>query len=117
MKPETQDTVTIAPSVLLAIIKQAALDVRGVVRMGIIPVDVVRLLRSHPAANGVVLDIAEDEYVEVDVYLVVGPGTQMREVGKAVQKSIIRSVEDLVGMSVTRVSVHIEDVDYLPADA
>lgn len=116
MEPKTQDTVTIAPSVLLAIVKQAALDVRGVVRMGIIPVAVDRLLRSQPAANGVVLAIAEDERVEADVYLVVGAGTQMREVGKAVQKSIIRAVEDLVGMNVTRVSVHIEDVDYLPAD-
>jgi len=113
MKP--QDTITIAPSVLITIARQAALDVEGVSHMGVIPVDVGRLLRGQTLSSGVVLDVKERS-VGLDLYLVVKPGTRMQETGGLVQQSVTRAIEDLVGMQVTRVDIHIEDVDYTPAE-
>lgn len=79
--------------------------------MGQIPVQVGRLLRGNPMANGVVLDI-DDNQVSLDLYLVVKPNTNMRAVSEDVQHAVKRSIEDLVGMDVTRIGVHVEDVDY-----
>lgn len=111
---EPQDTITIAPSVLITIARHAAEQVKGIAGMGQIPVDVGRLLRGNPMGSGIVLEI-DDQDVAVDLYLRVNPGVNMRETGEQVQHSVKRSIQDLVGMDVTTVNVHIEDVDYSAA--
>jgi uncharacterized alkaline shock family protein YloU len=110
---EPQDTITIAPSVLIMTARYAALKVEGTARMGTIPAQAGHLLRGHPMGTGVVLDI-DDNTVRVELYLVVKPGVSMREVSREVQRSVTRSIQDLIGMDVSAVNVHIEDVDYSP---
>lgn len=112
---EPQDTITIAPSVLITIARHAAEQVQGVAGMGQIPVDVGRLLRGNPMGSGIVLEI-DDQDVKVDLYLRVSPGVNMKETGEKVQQQVKRSIQDLVGMDVTTVNVHIEDVAYSTGD-
>ncbi len=112
---EPQDTITIAPSVLITIARHAAEQVKGVSRMGQIPVDVGRLLRGNPMGSGIVLDI-EDHAVKLDLYLRVTPGAVMRDVSHEVQQAVKRAIQDLVGMDVTAINVHIEDVDFTGGD-
>ncbi|MBN1427199.1 MAG: Asp23/Gls24 family envelope stress response protein [Anaerolineae bacterium] len=112
---EPQDTITIAPSVLITIARQAAIDVKGIARMGTIPIDVTHLLKGNPMGSGVVLEIEEGK-VSLEVYLIVKPGVSMRDVSKEVQNSVTRSIQELVGMEVIKVNVHIEDVDFTPGD-
>lgn len=63
------DTVTIAPGVLLTIARMATLAVQGVMRMGSTPGGVDRLLRRVPSANGVQIAI-EDNAVTAHLYVV-----------------------------------------------
>ncbi len=107
---KSEDTITIAPSVLVTIARHAAEQVEGVARMGQVPVDVSRLLRGAAIGSGVVLDI-EDQSVGVELYLIVNPSVSMKSVSREVQRAVKRAIEDLVGMRVTAVNVHIEDVD------
>jgi uncharacterized alkaline shock family protein YloU len=109
---EPQDTITIAPNVLITIARHATEQVDGVSHMGQIPVDVGRLLRGNPMGSGVVLEIEEDQKATVDLYISVEPNIVMRDVSCAVQRAVKRAIQDLVGMDVTAVNVHIEDVDY-----
>jgi uncharacterized alkaline shock family protein YloU len=109
---QPQDTITIAPSVLLTIARLATLDVEGVARMGSTPGGVNRWLRRTPSANGVRIQ-AQDNSLQIDLYIVLRPNANMREVGRQVQHNVARSVNDLVGMEVEAVNVHIEDVEYL----
>jgi uncharacterized alkaline shock family protein YloU len=108
---EPQDTITIAPSVLITIVQHAATQIPGVSRMGSIPVNVGRLLQGTPVGSGVALKI-DDNRVSIDVYLVVLPDVSIKSVSREVQKATTRSVEELVGMEVLAVNVHVEDVDY-----
>jgi len=110
---EPQDTITIAPSVLITVARHAATQVKGVSRTATIPVDVVRLLKAHPMGSGVVLDIIGTT-VKLDLYLLVKPGANIRTVSQEVQQAVTRSVEELVGMKVTGVNVHVEDVEFPP---
>lgn len=112
---EPQDTITIAPSVLITIARQAAIDVKGIARMGTIPIDVTRLLKGNPMGSGVVLDLDSGK-VSLELYVIVKPGVSMRDVSREVQRSVTRSIQELVGMEVLTVNVHIEDVDFTPAD-
>ena len=112
---EPQDTITIAPSVLITIARYAASQVEGVARTGVIPVDVIRVLRGHPMGSGVVLELGDNK-VAVDVYLVLKPGVNMREASKAVQQAIKRAIQELVGMEVSAVNTHVEDVDFPVGD-
>jgi uncharacterized alkaline shock family protein YloU len=109
---EPQDTITIAPSVLITIARHAAEQVDGVARTGQIPVDMGRLFRGNAMASGVVLDI-DDQTVSLDLYLVLRPGAVMAETSHKVQQSVRRAIQDLVGMEVRTVNVHIEDVETL----
>jgi uncharacterized alkaline shock family protein YloU len=106
---EPQDTITISPSVLLTIARHATLQVEGVIRMGQTPVDVGRFVSGNPVGPGIVLDIGNDT-VRVELYVVTRPGYSMLEISRAVQTAVKRSITDLVGMEVTDVNVHIEDV-------
>jgi uncharacterized alkaline shock family protein YloU len=105
------DTVTIAPGVLLTIARMATLDVAGVVRMGSAPGGVNRFWRRVPAANGVQLTI-ESGTVTAHLYVVADASASLREMSVKIQKSVARSIQELLGMKVDSVNVHIEDVAF-----
>jgi uncharacterized alkaline shock family protein YloU len=101
---------TIAPTVLATITRLSALSVPGVARLAPIPGGVNRLFRRG-VNEGIRLDVT-DSSVSVELYMVLLPETNIREVARRVQSDVARAIEDTVGMRVTQVDVHIEDVDY-----
>lgn len=112
------DTVTVAPGVLLTITRLATLEVAGVVRMGSTPGGVDRLLRRVPSANGVQIAV-NDDTVTAHLYVVAEATASLRDVCLQIQKSVERSIRELLGMKVESVNVHIEDVVFTtpaPAD-
>lgn len=106
----TEGTTTIAPGVLVTIARLTALAVPGVAGMAPVPGGVNRLFRRG-AAEGVRIDVDGQE-VTVDLYLVLQHDSQVREVSRKVQAEVVRAIEDMVGMQVRRIDVHIEDMDY-----
>ena len=105
----------IAPDVLLAIARLSALGVSGVARMSAVPGGVNRLFRRG-VGDGVRIEVKENA-VAVALYLVVSPDRQVREVSRAVQAEVARAIQEMVGMDVLRVHVHIEDVALPERDA
>jgi uncharacterized alkaline shock family protein YloU len=69
-----------------------------------------RLFRKG-ANEGVRIEI-EDDIVSADVHLVVMEDVNIREVGRSVQKKVARAIQEMVGMEVGRVDVHVEDIEY-----
>lgn len=98
----------IAPDVLLTIVRLSALGVPGVARMSQVPGGVNRLFRRG-IGDGVRIEV-KDLAVAVELYLVVNPNTQVREVSRAVQAEVARAIQEMVGMEVLNVNVHIEDI-------
>ncbi len=105
------DTVTIAPGVLLTIARLASLEVPGVVRMGNTPGGVDRLFRRVPAANGVQLAIDKGT-VTAHLYVVADATVNLRDMCLSIQKSVARSIREILGMKVESVNVHVEDVHF-----
>jgi uncharacterized alkaline shock family protein YloU len=106
----TQDRTTIAPGVLLTIARETALAVPGVTGMAPVPGGVNRLFRRG-LGDGVRITVA-DGSASVDLYLVLGRESNVRQVSRAVQHEVARAIQEMVGMPVDRVDVHIEDIDF-----
>jgi uncharacterized alkaline shock family protein YloU len=101
---------TIAPDVLLTIARLSTLSVPGVARMSQAPVAVDRLFQSSPG-DGVRIEVRQHA-VLVDLYVVIQHDANVREVCREVQSAVARAVEEMVGMHVLAVNVHVEDVSY-----
>ena len=101
---------TVSPDVLISIAKLSAMGVTGVSRMAPIPGGVNRLFRKG-ANEGVRIEIEED-VVYADIYLVLKEDVNIREVSRNVQQQVTRAIQEMVGMDVGQVDIHIEDIDY-----
>src|SRR5262249_53550946 len=99
---------TIAHDVLLTIARLSALQTPGVARTSPAPDGVDRLFKRG-IEDGVRVEV-HDQAVVVDLYLVLQPGRNVREVGRNIQAAVRRAMEDMVGMDVLAVNVHIEDI-------
>lgn len=105
-------TTTMAPGVLVTLAKFTALNVPGVAAIAPKPGGVNRLFRRG-TAEGVQIEIDED-CVCVELFLILESDTNVRDVSRKVQTEVARAIEDMVGMDVTRVDVHIEDIYFKP---
>ncbi|MFZ5822529.1 MAG: Asp23/Gls24 family envelope stress response protein [Chloroflexota bacterium] len=101
---------TVSPDVLISIAKLSALGVPGVSQMAPVSGGVNRLFRRG-AGDGVRIDVQEDT-VFADLYLVLKESVNIREVSRNVQQQVARAIQEMVGMDVGHVNIHIEDIDY-----
>lgn len=106
---ENHGKVTIAPNVLVTIVQKTAGSVPGVARLSENTPGVQRLLGLHTEAEGVRVSVSKN-LVAVDVYLIARRGFDLFLMGQKLQKEVTRAIEDIVGMEVQEVNVHIEDV-------
>jgi uncharacterized alkaline shock family protein YloU len=103
---------TIAPDVLLTIARLTALSIPGVNRLSTIPGGVNRLF-AKGAGEGVRISV-ENNTVFVDLFVILNNDVNIREVSRAIQHQVNRAINEMVGMDVGRVNIHIEDIHYEP---
>lgn len=108
-EPRSPGKTTIDPGVLHTIARLTALRVDGVSRLSPVPGGVNRLTKR--GQEGIRVE-TEDGRVDVDVYVILKSGTNVREVSRTIQSNIARAVCEMVGMDVGRIGIHIEDIDY-----
>ena len=104
-----QGKTTLSPEVLTTITKMAALSVPGVSRLTAVPPRLKHLFkRGH---EGVELKV-EDNLVYLDLFIALKPDVNVREVSRNIQHQVARAIEEMVGMDIGHVNIHIEDIDY-----
>ncbi|MEO5886466.1 MAG: Asp23/Gls24 family envelope stress response protein [Anaerolineales bacterium] len=113
--PIPQGKTTIAPDVLITIARLSALSVRGVSRMAQVTGGVNRLFRRG-AQEGVRIEV-EDNVLIASLYLILKRDVNIREVSRNVQNQVARALQEMVGMDVGEVEIHIEDIDYEDVEA
>ena len=105
-------TVTIAPEVLVTISQLTTQDIPGVHEMSVDWTrEVNRFFGNERVGDGVQVQV-EGNKVLVDLYIVVSHDIDMLQLGKTIQAEVTRAIEEMVGMDVRAVNVHIEDVHY-----
>ena len=104
-------TTTIAPEVLLTIAQLTTLNVHGVSRLSHFQSGVNQLLKRTQKREGVMIEV-EDDVVHADIYVILNNDVNVRDVSHNIQHEVSRAVSEMVGMTVGRVNIHIEDIDY-----
>jgi len=110
---ENYGRVTIAPEVLVTIARLTTQSVAGVAQMchQIGPSNVDRLLGRVAGGGGVQIAVLDDA-VRVDLYIIIEPDVNMRSVSQKIQEAVTRAIQDMVGMQVSAVNIHIQDVAF-----
>jgi uncharacterized alkaline shock family protein YloU len=110
---ESTGRVTIAPEVLVTIARLTTQSIAGVAQLchQIGPGNVDRLLGRLAGGGGVEIAIV-DNAVRVDLHIIVEPNVNMRNVSRKIQEAVTRAIQDMVGMQVSAVNIHIQDVAY-----
>ncbi len=101
---------TVAPDVIATIAQLVAMGVPGVSRLASIPARVRRLFRRG-THEGVLIEIREN-IVFVELYLIYKQDVNIREVSRNVQQQVARAIQEMVGMEIGHIDIHIEDIDY-----
>ncbi len=103
--------IIVAPEVLVTIARLTALATPGVTCMGGNWVGGVSRLLKHKVGDGGVEIAVEDQAVTVDLYIVAQYDVNLLEMGRQLQANVTRAIEEIVGLKVWAVNVHIQDVE------
>jgi uncharacterized alkaline shock family protein YloU len=105
--------VTISPDVLVTIARLTTQSVQGVAQLchQIGPRNVDRLFGRVAGGRGVQVAVVDDA-VRVDLYIIVESDVNMRSVSVEIQEAVTRAIQEMVGMEVSTVNIHIQDVGY-----
>ena len=106
---------SVSPEVLTSIARMAVLAVPGVSSLAQVPGGVDRIFRRG-SADGVRITVQENT-VLADIYLIVKEDVNIREVGRSVQQQVARAIQEMVGMDVAQVDIHIENIAYEGTEA
>ena len=100
---------TVSPDVLITITRLSALSVPGVSRMAQVPGGVNRLFKRG-IGDGVRMEV-KDNVVKADLYLILKQDVNLREVSRNVQNQVARALQEMVGMEIGGIEIHIENID------
>ena len=104
-----QGKTTVSPDVLVTIARLSALSVPGVSRMAHVPGGVNRLFKRG-FGDGVRIEV-EDNVVVANLYLILKENVNIREVSRNVQHQVARALQEMVGMDIGGIDIHIEDIE------
>lgn len=107
---DTQGKTTVSPEVLTTITRLAALGVPGVSRLAPVSGGVNRLFKRG-AGDGVRIE-TEENVVYINLHLILKQDVNIREVSRNVQHNVARAIQEMVGMDVGHINIHIEDIEY-----
>ncbi|MGM1045997.1 Uncharacterized conserved protein YloU, alkaline shock protein (Asp23) family [Paenibacillus uliginis N3/975] len=105
--------IQIAPEVIEVIAGLATVEVSGVAGMsGGFAGGIVELLGRKNLSKGVSVEVGQRE-AAVDVSVIVEYGHRLPEVAGEIQRNVKRSIENMTGLTVVEVNVHIHDVQFV----
>ena len=78
-------------------------------RLAPVPPKVRGLFAGGAAEEGIFVEVT-DEGVQIEVHIVAEGDANMLKLGESLQSSITRAIEEMVGMPVAAVNVHVDDV-------
>lgn len=105
--------VTIAPGVLVTIVRVTTRSQPGVLGLSPrTPAAWDRVLGRGSTAEGMRVEIHEDNSVSVDVHIVADPAVSLKELGEELQTRVAQALEQMTGMHVRAVNVFVDMIEF-----
>jgi len=110
--PSELGAIRIADEVVSIIAGLAATEVDGVASMsGGIAGGIAEALGRKNLSKGVKVEVGEEE-AAVDLFLIVRYGSRIPDVAWSVQENVKKAIENMTGLKVVRVNVHVQGVSF-----
>lgn len=114
--PSELGIVKIADEVVSVIAGLAATEIKGVAAMsGGIAGGIAEVLGRRNLAKGVKVEVGTEE-AKVDISIVVDYGVRIPDVAWEIQESVKKTIEDMTGLRVAYVNVHVQGVHFPQKD-
>ncbi|WP_073091667.1 Asp23/Gls24 family envelope stress response protein [Selenomonas ruminantium] len=111
-KDNSLGSIRIADEVVSIIAGLAATEVEGIAGMsGGIAGGIAEMLGRKNFAKGVKVEVGEKE-AAVDLYIIVKYGVRIPDVALAAQENVKQAIENMTGLSVVEVNVHVQGVGF-----
>jgi uncharacterized alkaline shock family protein YloU len=113
MEPNNgKGSVKITDEVVSIIAGLAATEVEGVAGMsGGLAGGIAEMLGRKNLSKGVKVQVGEKEVV-VDIYIIVNYGVRIPEVAWKVQENVKKAIENMTGLTVAEVNIHVQGVNF-----
>ena len=115
-EPTPDGNIIVSPRAIATIAYHAAIESYGVVGLaskGLVN-GLTNLIVKDPA-HGIVVHY-DDEYINIDLYVIVEYGTNIKEVAASVAKTVRFHVEKSLGLPINEVNVHVQGLRISDAD-
>lgn len=110
--PPEIGAVRIADDVVSIIAGLAAMEVDGVAAMsGGIAGGIAEVLGRRNLSKGVKVEVGSEE-AKIDIFIVVRYGVRIPDVAWEIQESVKKAVENMTGLKVLQVNVHVQGVSF-----
>ena len=103
--------IEVSPTAIASLVSQAVLECYGVVGMAVkdLASGIVQILAPASHRRGVDVHVNQNEIV-IDLYVVIEYGTRVGIVARNIQSAVKYTVEKALGVPVTAVNVHVQDL-------
>lgn len=103
--------IEVVPEIMLAIAERNALNTKGVVDMADVPAAQARR-HSRRLRNASVLLNMNDDSISFDLYVILDATKNIIETSRNIQAAVSEGIDRMIGLPVSAVNVHVEDVSY-----
>ena len=107
----TAGNLKISEDVIASVAALAAKEVKGVASLAQGPLALRELLHGPGQGKSITVALDNDSAV-LDVYVVLRSGARIQETAAQIQSSVKESVQNMTGLTVERVNVHVADIDF-----
>lgn len=108
---KTQGSLRISQDVIATIASCAATEITGVAGLAANATHIRNLFTKNAVNKSIVVDLSDDIAV-IDVHLNIYSGTKIPAVSEAVQCAVKEAVQNMTGITVSKVNVFISDITF-----
>lgn len=102
---------TVSEEVISTIVEKTVMSIPGIYDINGGFIDGITNMLASKRVKGIKVDITEKSIV-IDIYLIVEYGVKIPDIAWDVQDKVKKTVEEMVGMTVTAVNVHIQGINF-----
>jgi uncharacterized alkaline shock family protein YloU len=115
LSEQSHGTIKIADEVVSIIAGLATIEVTGIAGMsGGFVGGIAEILGKRNLSKGVKVAVGESE-TAIDLYIITDYGVSIPDVAKQVQKNVKVAIENMTGLDVVQVNVHVQGIKLQPA--
>ncbi len=113
---ENNVNLSVSEEVVSTIVEKTVMSIPGIYDINGGIIDGITNMLASKRVKGIKVDISEKS-ISIDVYLIVEYGVKIPDIAWDVQDKVKKTVEDMVGMTVEAVNIHIEGINFKKKNA